>query len=71
VRRDGALAAAQRLISADHRTILNPVLGIDTIDPASYTVVNGDGPTTPARDAGVDVDVDAGPAGKCGASVPI
>lgn len=30
-------------------------LGIDTIDPGSYTVADGDGQTTTARDAGIDV----------------
>ena len=33
-------------------------LGIDTIDPAYYTVADGDGQTTAARAAGVDVGGD-------------
>jgi hypothetical protein len=36
-------------------------MGIDTIDPAYYTVADGDGQTTAAREAGVDVGGDPGP----------
>jgi hypothetical protein len=31
---------------------------IDTIDPAYYTVADGNGQTTATREAGVDVDRD-------------
>src|SRR4029453_3256669 len=44
-------------------------MGIDTIDPSYYTVADGDGQTTAAREAGVDVGGDPGSAAECRASV--
>jgi hypothetical protein len=38
------------------------VIRIDWLDPSYYTVADGDGQTTAAREAGLDVDGDPGPA---------
>src|SRR5262245_27877397 len=42
---------------------------IETIDPAYYTLADGDGKRTAAREAGVDVGGDRGPAAECRPSV--
>ena len=44
-------------------------LGIDGIDPAYYTIADGDGQTTATREAGVDVVGGQRPPAECRASV--
>lgn len=41
--------------STDSKLVGDADLGIDGIDPASYTIADGDGQTTARREAGVDV----------------
>jgi hypothetical protein len=51
-------------------TIREPLTsGIDMTDPAYYTVANGIGQTTTAREAAIDVDSNPRPAAKCRTSV--
>jgi hypothetical protein len=47
---------------------LQPQPGIDAIDPSSYTVPDGNGQATTAREAGDDVGSDARPAADRGHS---
>jgi hypothetical protein len=43
--------------------------GIDTMDPAYYTVANGNGQTTAPSETDIDVGGDARPTTECGAPV--
>ena len=45
--------------------MVKPACGIDRINPAYYTVADGDGQTKAAREAGVDVGRDPGPVTLC------
>jgi transposase len=45
--------------------VVNVDVGIDTLDPAYYIVGDGDGQTTTACEAGLDVGGDPGPAARC------